>query len=75
MHVEVLCWCGRTGRLNARVSAGTIGRHGDTVVVADTDTGAAATVRYQVLCRRHYRTGELGSSARNDPQLPLVADS
>ncbi|MGI8879602.1 MAG: thymidine kinase [Jatrophihabitans sp.] len=75
VHVEVLCWCGRTGRLNARVIGGTIVRDGDTVVVADTDAAAAGTVRYQVLCRRHYRTGDLGSAERHDPQLPLVADS
>jgi thymidine kinase len=31
---------------------------GDTVVVAD--TAAGADVRYQVLCRAHYRSGDLG---------------
>ncbi len=75
VHVEVLCWCGRTGRLNARVVGGQVVRAGDTVVVADTASDASAPVRYQVLCRRHYRAGDLGASAGNDPQLPLVEES
>ena len=37
VHVEVLCWCGRPGQLNARVVDGRVVREGDTVVVADTD--------------------------------------
>jgi thymidine kinase len=59
IQVEVLCWCGRAGQQNARVVNGQVVRQGDTVVVADTelDTGA---VHYQVLCRAHYRSGDLG---------------
>jgi thymidine kinase len=57
VHVEVLCWCGRPGLLNARVVDGRIVREGETVVVADTD---GADVHYQVLCRRHHRRGDLG---------------
>src|SRR5215471_17975949 len=47
LQVEVLCWCGRTGQLNARVVAGQVVREGRQVVVADTvvDPG---DVRYQV---------------------------
>jgi thymidine kinase len=59
MHVEVLCWCGRPGRLNARVVDGQVARAGDTVVVADT-AASAAGIRYQVLCRLHHRRGDLG---------------
>ncbi|MGW0435875.1 thymidine kinase [Micromonospora sp. NPDC003197] len=58
IQVEVLCWCGREGLLNARVVDGTVAREGQQVVIGDTvDT---AEVRYQVLCRRHHRTGDLG---------------
>ena len=60
VHVEVLCWCGRPGQLNARIVDGRIARDGDTVVVADTAAGAA--VHYQVLCRMHHRRGELGGT-------------
>ncbi len=58
IQVEVLCWCGREGLLNARVVDGRVVREGAQVVIGDTvDT---AEVRYQVLCRRHYRSGDLG---------------
>lgn len=57
LQVEVLCWCGRRGLLNARVQDGTVVREGAQVVIGDT-TGDG--VRYQVLCRRHHRSGELG---------------
>jgi thymidine kinase len=62
VHVEVLCWCGRPGQLNARVVDGRVVREGDTVLVADTSTGPqpAAGVHYQVLCRLHHRRGDLG---------------
>lgn len=63
IQVEVLCWCGRPGQQNARVVAGAVVREGDTVVVADTTSSAASgagDVRYQVLCRAHFRSGQLG---------------
>ncbi|GAA3202944.1 thymidine kinase [Actinocorallia longicatena] len=60
LQVEVLCWCGRPGQLNARTTGGELQRAGEQVVIADTDE---APVRYQVLCRRHYRSGDLGSKA------------
>jgi thymidine kinase len=58
IQVEVLCWCGREGLLNARVVDGAVARHGERVVIGD--TADEAEVRYQVLCRRHHRTGDLG---------------
>ncbi|WP_449065291.1 thymidine kinase [Planomonospora algeriensis] len=59
LQVEVLCWCGRPGLLNARVVDGALVRTGEQVVIGDT---GADPVRYQVLCRRHYRSGDLGAS-------------
>jgi thymidine kinase len=59
LQVEVLCWCGREGLLNARVVDGSVAREGEQVVIGDT-AAAQAEVRYQVLCRRHHRTGDLG---------------
>ena len=58
LQVEVLCWCGREGSLNARIVDGHVTREGAQVMIGDTDS--AAEVRYQVLCRRHYRAGSLG---------------
>jgi thymidine kinase len=84
VQVEVLCWCGATGRFNARVLDGEVLRAGDTVVVADTEPSVvessallpmeaeSATVRYQVLCRRHFRSGDLGPVRGQHAQLRLT---
>jgi thymidine kinase len=74
LQVEVLCWCGRLGRLNARIVNGVVAREGAQVVIGDTtsDVHEAADVRYQVLCRRHHRAGDLGPAARQAGQLRLV---
>lgn len=69
LQVAVLCWCGRPGRLNARVVGGRVVRAGDTVLVAD--TGPAAAVHYQVLCRAHHRSGDLGPDSPAPGQLTL----
>jgi thymidine kinase len=72
IQVEVLCWCGRPGRFNARVHDGEVVRAGDTVLVADTVAADTVEVRYQVLCRTHYRTGDLGPDAVDGRQLSLA---
>ena len=78
IQVEVLCWCGLPGLLNARVVDGAMVREGETVVVADTapppppGTGdEVAAVRYQVLCRRHHVRGQLGPLPTGPGQLVL----
>jgi thymidine kinase len=84
VQVEVLCWCGLPGLLNARVVGGTMVREGATVVVADTAPapapatddaprvdGEGAAVRYQVLCRRHYVRGQLEPTPTGPGQLSL----
>jgi thymidine kinase len=79
VQVEVLCWCGLPGLLNARVVDGVMVRSGETVVVADTapadapgrGAGSSPAVRYQVLCRRHHVRGELGPTAAGPGQLSL----
>jgi thymidine kinase len=71
LQVEVLCWCGRPGLLNARIVNEVVAREGAQVVIGD--TGDSDTeVRYQVLCRRHHRSGDLGPAARTAGQLRLV---
>jgi thymidine kinase len=81
VQVEVLCWCGLPGLLNARVVDGVMVREGETVVVADTappplpagerPPAGAEPVRYQVLCRRHHVRGELGPTPTVPGQLSL----
>jgi thymidine kinase len=79
VQVEVLCWCGLPGLLNARVVDGALVREGETVVVADTaptpapdETGPESEVHYQVLCRRHHVLGQLGPVASGPGQLALA---
>jgi thymidine kinase len=50
------CWCGQKGRCNARVVNGVVARQGTQVLTGDVTHGV---VHYQVLCRKHYRTGQL----------------
>ncbi|HEV2427133.1 MAG TPA: thymidine kinase [Acidimicrobiales bacterium] len=50
------CWCGAKGRCNARVVDGVVAREGDQFVTGDVHDGV---VHYEVLCRRHYRLGQL----------------
>jgi len=78
IQVEVLCWCGLPGLLNARVVDGAMVREGETVVVADTaptpapdEAGPDPEVHYQVLCRRHHVLGQLGPAAVGPGQLAL----
>ena len=50
------CWCGQKGRCNARVVDGVVAREGSQFFTGDVVEGV---VHYQVLCRRHYRLGQL----------------
>ena len=67
MQVEARCWCGARATHNARVVNGQITYEGETVVVGDTGDGNQEqplfgdVVRYELLCRRHYTSGELGA--------------
>lgn len=64
LQVEARCWCGMRATHNARLVNGTIVYEGETVVVGDTDDEQEQplfgdVVRYELLCRQHYRTGLL----------------
>jgi thymidine kinase len=66
LQVEARCWCGARATHNARVVNGAVVYEGDTIVVGDTaDSGAQPLfgdlVRYELLCRQHFRLGELGT--------------
>ena len=65
MQVEARCWCGARATHNARVVNGLVVYTGETVVVGNTGESAEQPlfgdmVRYELLCRAHYRAGELG---------------
>jgi thymidine kinase len=72
LQVEVLCWCGRAGLLNARVVGGKVAREGEQFVVGDIESPQPEDVHYQVLCRRHHRDGDLGPGTPTAGQLRLV---
>lgn len=66
MQVEARCWCGARATHNARLVNGTLVREGETVVVGDTDPDDEQplfgdVVHYELLCRRHYSVGDVGS--------------
>jgi thymidine kinase len=66
LQVEARCWCGSRATHNARVVNGVLVYEGETVMVGDTADASAQrlfgdTVRYELLCRRHYRDGDLGA--------------
>ena len=64
LQVEARCWCGQRATHNARLVNGRVVYEGETVVVGDTEAGGEQplfgdVVRYELLCRRHYATGQL----------------
>lgn len=66
LQVEARCWCGARATHNARVVNGDVVFEGETVVVGDTEDPTTPplfgdAVRYELLCRRHFRFGELGN--------------
>jgi thymidine kinase len=66
IQVEARCWCGARATHNARLVNGRVVYEGDVVVVGDTEPDGDAPlfgdlVRYELLCRRHYRSGDLAA--------------
>ncbi len=66
LQVEARCWCGARATHNARVVNGVVVYEGETVVVGDTNGSGdqplfGDAVRYELLCREHFRLGELGT--------------
>ena len=64
MQVEARCWCGARATNNARLVNGQVVFEGETVMVGDTSTTRKEplfgdVVRYELLCRYHYRRGQL----------------
>ncbi len=65
LQVEARCWCGARATHNARVVNGVVVYEGETVVVGDTNEQNQPlfgdTVRYELVCRSHFRAGNLGA--------------
>jgi len=64
MQVEARCWCGARATNNARLVNDEVVFEGETVVVGDTETTRKEplfgdVVRYELLCRTHYRRGQV----------------
>ena len=63
LHVEARCWCGARATNNARLLNGALVREGETIMVGDTATHEEPlfgdVVTYELLCRRHFRSGRL----------------
>lgn len=55
IQTESRCWCGHAAMFNARVIDGVVVYEGPQVLVGD----IGGKVGYLVLCRRHYRSGQL----------------
>lgn len=79
LQLEARCWCGAPGTHNARTLHGEIVRDGAQVVVGDIEGGTGPgqaeqqqlledAVAYEVLCRRHHRTGITRRVADGAPQ-------
>ncbi len=62
MQVEARCWCGARATQNARLVDGVQVYEGDLVVPGATkgEPGAVGRVTYEVLCRQHWRAGDIG---------------
>lgn len=65
LQVEARCWCGARATHNARIVNDAVVYTGETVMVGDTVQPGSQkmfgdTVRYELLCRRHYNLGDLG---------------
>ena len=53
-EIKTVCWCGRKATFNARIHDGKIVREGEQIMLGGNSS-------YISLCRRHWKSGELGS--------------
>lgn len=67
LPLATYCWCGQKGRCNARVVGGFVVRDGKQIVLGDVGSGSD-NVSYRVLCRKHYRLGQIGPAVVPTPE-------
>lgn len=75
IQVEARCWCGARATQNARLVDGRQVYEGETIVPGDTagEAGAdAGRVTYELLCRQHWRAGEVGLPAATAERHPAA---
>ncbi len=53
-EVKTICWCGKKATCNARVVDGKVAREGEQIVLGGNE-------QYVSLCRKHWRSGDLGT--------------
>lgn len=70
LQVEARCWCGERATHNARLVNGAMVYEGETVVVGDVVAPGLGdpvlfgdSIRYELVCRRHFRSGDAGPSS------------
>ena len=56
-EVKTICWCGKKATCNARVTGGRVAREGEQILLGGND-------QYVSLCRKHWRSGDLGPAFR-----------
>lgn len=52
-EVKIVCRCGKKAAYNARISNGRVVKEGEQVQLGENES-------YTALCRKHWKTGELG---------------
>ena len=52
-EIKTICWCGRKATFNARIHDGKVDREGEQILLGGNST-------YISLCRRHWKSGEIG---------------
>jgi len=57
-EIKTICWCGRKATFNARVFDGQVVRQGEQILLGGNES-------YVSLCRRHWKSGELGRFAHS----------
>lgn len=65
------CWCGAFATHNARVVDNVMVTEGSQIAVGGTDHDRPAPVRYEVLCRRHHRRGQIAACGAEPSPEPL----
>ena len=55
-EIKTVCWCGKKATYNARICNGKVVKEGEQVMLGGNES-------YTALCRKHWKTGELGEIA------------